>query len=128
MLNLEKKMSRILGSLHVALLVSDLEKAEAFYGQLLGLERAPRSLNFPGLWYQIGNFQLHLIHQTEWQAPCPRPDKWGRNAHIAFQVTDLAAIKTQLINHGYSIQMSSSGRAALFAQDNDGNIVELSQL
>ena len=120
-------MTAILRSLHVALLVSDLKKAETFYGQVLGLEQAPRSLNFPGLWYQVGDFQLHLIHHAGWQAPCPRPDKWGRNAHIALQVNDLAVIKTQLTEQGYPLQMSSSGRAALFTQDADGNVVELSQ-
>lgn len=120
-------MTAILQSLHVALLVSDLASAEEFYGEVLGLEQAPRSLNFPGLWYQIGAVQLHLIHHTGWQAPCPRPDKWGRNAHVAFQVTDLADIKTRLTKQGYPIQMSSSGRAALFTQDKDGNVVELSQ-
>ncbi|MGF1523168.1 MAG: VOC family protein [Leptolyngbyaceae cyanobacterium] len=121
-------MAAILKSLHVALLVSDLTQAEVFYGQVLGLEQAPRSLNFPGLWYQVGEFQLHLIHQEGWQAPCPRPDKWGRNAHLAFQVADLAALKARLTERGYPIQMSSSGRAALFTQDLDGNIVELGQV
>lgn len=121
-------MAAILRSLHVAILVSDLEKAEAFYGQVLGLEAASRSLNFPGLWYQVGDFQIHLIHREGWQTPCPRPDKWGRNAHIAFQVDDLDAIKTQLLNQNYPVQMSSSGRAALFTQDTDGNVVELSQI
>ncbi|MBE7382047.1 MAG: VOC family protein [Leptolyngbya sp. SIO1E4] len=120
-------MTTILRSLHVALLVNDLDKADAFYGQALGLEPAPRSLNFRGLWYQVGDFQLHLIQQEGWQAPCPRPDKWGRNAHLALQISDLEAMKTQLTHHGYAFQMSSSGRAALFVQDADGNVVELSQ-
>ena len=51
-------MAAILQSLHVALLVSDLAKAETFYGEVLGLEQAPRSLNFPGIWYQVGNFNF----------------------------------------------------------------------
>ena len=120
-------MTTILRSLHVALLISDLAKAEVFYGQVLGLDTAPRPLDFPGLWYQLGDFQLHLIQHEGWQAPCPRPDKWGRNAHLALQVTELDTIKTRLTEKGYPTQMSSSGRAALFTQDDDGNIVELSQ-
>ncbi|NER84201.1 MAG: glyoxalase [Leptolyngbya sp. SIO1D8] len=120
-------MTAILRSLHVALLIHDLANAETFYGQVLGLEAAPRSLNFPGLWYQIGDFQIHLIQHEAWQAPCPRPDKWGRNPHLALQVADLEAVKTRLTESGYPFQMSSSGRAALFTQDADGNVLELSQ-
>ena len=121
-------MTAIVRSLHMALLVTDLDRAAVFYGEILGLESAPRSLPFPGLWFQVGDFQIHLIQNDEWQAPCPRPDKWGRNPHMAFQVNDLAAIKTHLIEHQYPVQLSASGRAALFTQDADGNIVELSQL
>jgi len=120
-------MAAILRSLHVALLVKDLKQAAAFYGDVLGLTAAPRSLNFPGLWYQVGDFQIHLIQNDDWRAPCPRPDKWGRNAHLALQVDDLAALKTRLSDCGHPIQLSSSGRAALFTRDADGNIVELSQ-
>ena len=120
-------MAKILRPLHVALIVSDLEKAAVFYGDLLGLAQAPRSRNFPGLWYQTGPFQIHLMQHDDWQAPCPRPDKWGRNAHLAFEVDDLEAIKEKLSNQGYPMQMSSSGRAACFTQDQDGNILELSQ-
>ena len=120
-------MTKILRSLHAALIVSDLEKAAVFYEKVLGLAQAPRSRTFPGLWYQIGAFQLHLMQHDDWQAPCPRPDKWGRNAHLAFEVEDLEAIKEKLSNQGYPVQMSSSGRAACFTQDRDGNILELSQ-
>ena len=120
-------MIAILRSLHVAVLVDDLDKAKRFYQAVLGLEEVPRSLNFPGFWFQIGDFQVHLMQCDGWQAPCPRPDKWGRNPHLALQVDDLSVLKTRLIEQGYSIQMSSSGRAALFTQDPSGNIVEVSQ-
>ncbi|MDB9527485.1 VOC family protein [Oscillatoria sp. CS-180] len=120
-------MATIVRSLHVALLVRDLETAKEFYRDVLGLELVPRSLKFPGLWFQVGDFQIHIMQFDDWQAPCPRPDKWGRNPHLAFQVDDLGPIKARLSERGHPIQMSSSGRAALFTQDSDGNIVELSQ-
>lgn len=119
-------MAAILRSMHVALVVSDLEKAEHFYGQLLGLPPAPRSLNFPGLWYQVGEFQVHLIQQQNCQ-PQPHPEKWGRAPHLALQVDELSAFKARLSEQGCPIQLSASGRAALFTQDADGNIIELSQ-
>ena len=120
-------MPTIVRSLHVALLVSDLDRAKGFYTDILGLAEAPRSLTFPGYWFQVGDFQIHLMQVDGWQAPCPRPDKWGRNPHLALQVDDLDALKTRLQTHDYPVQMSASGRAALFTQDLDGNIVEVSQ-
>ncbi len=120
-------MARLVRSLHAAFLVSDLAAAEHFYSNVLGLEKVERSLNFPGIWYQLGDFQLHLMHCDRWQAPRPRPDKWGRNPHLAFQVEDLSAIKTRLLAHHCPIQLSSSGRAALFTHDPDGNLIELSE-
>lgn len=119
-------MATILQSVHVALLISDLDQAQNFYGQLLGLKAAPRALSFPGLWYQVGEFQLHLIYHEGWQAPVPT-GKWGRNPHIAFQVDNLEPIRMRLAAHDYPIQMSSSGRIALFTQDDDRNVIELSQ-
>lgn len=113
---------------HIALLVDDLDAARQFYGQVLGLEAAPRSLNYPGLWYQTHAFQIHLIQQDQWEAPRPRPDKWGRNPHLAFYVDNLEAIKIRLERYGHAFQMSSSGRAALFTADADGNIIELTQV
>ncbi len=114
---------------HIALLVSDLARSERFYGQVLGLanvERAP--LNFPGSWYQLGaDLQLHLIVRPDWQAAVPNTEKWGRNPHLALTVADLETAKAQLQAAGVSFQMSASGRAALFARDPDGNILELSQ-
>jgi catechol-2,3-dioxygenase len=121
-------MAVVFQALHVALLVSDLSQAERFYGEVLGLSPAPRALNFPGQWYQVGPFQIHLMVAGHWQAPCPRPEKWGRNPHFALGVEDLGAIKERLQLAGYPVQMSASGRSALFTQDPDGNIVEISEI
>ncbi|MGF1568279.1 MAG: VOC family protein [Nodosilinea sp.] len=120
-------MIAIQAPLHIALNVSDRAQAEAFYGGVLRLTPAPRPLSFPGCWYQVGDFQLHLIVAEGWRSVPPAPEKWGRNAHLAFAVEDLEAAKTALINAGCPIQASASGRAALFTQDPDGNIIELSQ-
>lgn len=113
--------------LHVALLVTDLPRAEHFYGTVLGLPKVARSLNFPGCWYQLGSVQLHLITTAIALPPLANPNKWGRNPHIAFAVADLEAAKQTLVQAGAPVQMSASGRPALFTQDPDGNIIELSQ-
>lgn len=116
--------------LHTAVVVSDLKRAEHFYGTVLGLPKVDRALRFPGAWYQIGEVQIHLIadepslisHHASQQAA-----KWGRSAHIALAVVDLQAAKEHLQAHGYEVQLSASGRSALFVKDPDGNVIELSE-
>lgn len=113
--------------LHVAVLVSDLAKAEPFYRQVLGLTKIDRPLNYPGAWFAIGEFQLHLIAHPDVSIARPNPKKWGRNPHIALAVDNLEEAKARLQAQGYPFQMSASGRAALFTCDPDGNIIEISQ-
>lgn len=120
-------MIQITQPLHAAILVSNLEQSEQFYGTILGLKKVERPLNFPGTWYQVGDFQIHLIVAPEVIPDQVNPDKWGRNRHLAFAVTDLEAAKQQLIISQCPVQMSGSGRAALFTQDPDHNLIELSQ-
>lgn len=119
---------QITSCLHTALLVSDLERSEHFYSKVLGLSKIDRRLKYPGAWYQIGEFQLHLIVAPKVPSTPQNPEKWGRNPHIALAVADLDAAKNQLLTHNCPIQMSASGRSALFTQDPDNNIIELSQL
>ncbi len=114
--------------LHVAVLVSDLEKAEHFYGNILGLYKVERELRFPGAWYQVGQFQIHLMVNPNPRVDLKNPEKWGRNPHIAFSVVNLDEAKECLDAQGCPIQLSSSGRAALFTRDPDGNIIEISQI
>lgn len=117
----------VTGYLHTAILVSDLENAQSFYSDILGLPQAERSLKFPGIWYQVGDAQIHLIEDKNWIPAEPNPEKWGRCPHLALAVDNLDAMKRDLTAKGYVLQESASGRAALFTKDPDGNIIELSQ-
>lgn len=112
--------------LHTAILVSDLEQAEHFYGTVLGLEKVQRSLKFPGAWYEVDGYQIHLMVGDV--PPLYNAEKWGRNRHLAFSVVDLEAAKAQLVAHCCLVQLSSSGRPAIFTQDPDGNVIELNQM
>ncbi len=112
--------------LHAALLVSDLEQAEYFYGTILGLSKVDRVLKFPGAWYEIGEFQIHLI-VADAASSLQNTEKWGRNQHLALSVADLRVAKEELLAHQYEFQMSASGRSALFVQDPDGNVIELGE-
>jgi glyoxylase I family protein len=113
--------------LHNALNVTDLAAAEQFYSDVLGLPLADRDLKFPGLWYQINDYQIHLIVAPE-NAPSPNQAQWGRNRHLAFAVDDIAATRQHLEAIGYPFQASTSGRPAIFLRDPDDNVIELSQV
>ena len=114
--------------MHAAILVTDIKKSAFFYGTILGIPQVERNLNFPGIWYQIGNFQIHLITTSSLITDEIDGEKWGRNRHLAFAVTNLEETKQLLLSHNYPIQMSASGRPAIFTKDPDNNIIELSQL
>jgi len=111
---------------HVSLLVSDTDRALAFYHELLGLPLLARpELGFPGAWLALGPHQLHLL---ELPSPDPRegrPDHGGRDRHLALTVPDLEALRRTLEAGGVSYTLSRSGRRALFCRDPDGNALEL---
>ena len=118
---------QVIKCLHTAILVSDLEKAEDFYSNVIGLSKVDRILKYPGVWYQVGEYQIHLIVRSNLKRELQNKEKWGRNPHIAFAVNNLGEAIARLQSGGHQVQMSSSGRAALFTQDPDGNIIEISQ-
>jgi glyoxylase I family protein len=119
-------MIEIVSCLHAAVIVSNLERSIEFYTNILGLERVDRQLKYPGVWYQIGDFQLHLIENVDVRYNDTIDLMVStRNPHIALAVRDLDAAKQQLVAANCIVKMSNSGRAALFTQDPDGNAIEL---
>jgi catechol 2,3-dioxygenase-like lactoylglutathione lyase family enzyme len=47
---------------HIALSVTDMDRATWFYSEVLGLEKIERPpFDFGGAWYQLGDHTLHLI-------------------------------------------------------------------
>jgi glyoxylase I family protein len=119
-------MIEITSCLHVAIMVSNLARSIEFYSNILGLKKVDRDLKYPGVWYQIGDLQIHLIEDLHYQ-PNAEIDlmRSTRNPHIALGVRDLEVAKQQLLAANCVVKMSNSGRAALFTQDPDGNAIEL---
>lgn len=116
---------KIIRYLHSSILVSDLEKAEYFYGTILGLEKVDRTLKFSGVWYQLGDYQIHLIVHPNLTINLANEEQLGRNYHIAFGVDNLDEMIERLESYDCPIQKSSSGRGACFTQDFDGNVIEI---
>ncbi len=113
---------------HVAVNVSDVKAAKHFYGTVLGLQELERpNFDFDGAWYQIGQQQLHLIHDQTMK-PKETTAINTRAAHFAIRVKDyhkgLAKLKQQnvpLVENPSSV----SGFAQFFCADPDGNVIEL---
>src|SRR6187399_2566071 len=90
---------------HVTLICADLEATREFYVDFLGMTEVPRpAFKFPGLWFQIGNMQ---IHATQASPEAGQPG-WGnddrkivsRGHHIAFAVDDVATTLAAVEAHG----------------------------
>lgn len=117
----------ILSLLHASLLVSDLDRARAFYENLLGLSPDPNrpDLGFPGVWYGVGNAQIHLLCLPSPGPAGQRPEHGGRDRHTALAVSGWDALKSALEDAKITYTLSRSGRRALFCRDPDGNTLEL---
>jgi glyoxylase I family protein len=111
---------------HASIIVSDTERALAFYRDLLGIPTCERpDLGFPGAWLQIGDQQIHLLELPNPDPVKGRPEHGGRDRHLALSVTGLDSIVEKLEGQGVPFTLSKSGRKALFCRDPDGNAVEL---
>lgn len=113
--------------LHASILVADLERTRAFYETVLGLSPSPSrpDLGFPGVWYDVGTGQIHILCLPNPDPISGRPEHGGRDRHIALGVTAWEALKHRLEAAGVIYTLSRSGRRALFCRDPDGNTLEL---
>lgn len=113
---------RTAGVHHVAINVSDVPSAVAFYTQVLGLvQRTDRpDFGIGGAWLDAGEQQVHLVEL----AP---PAQVGQ--HFAFRVDDIDAAVAELRAKGVEVSDPTPvgpGRQC-FLHDPSGNMVELNQ-
>jgi catechol 2,3-dioxygenase-like lactoylglutathione lyase family enzyme len=108
---------RILGISHLALRVSDMAAAKAFYGGILGLSERP------GPAYAIGARQYVLIE------PGLHPQENERLTHLAFQTSDVAAMGKYLTSRGLKIDQPADRceETAIHVSDPDGHVIEFVQ-
>lgn len=110
---------------HVSLCSRDLARARAFYGELLGLPEIERpALGIPGVWYQAGPVQLHVIvtagsedHASQSLTPLAN--------HIAFAIDDYEGVAQRLEQTGHAVVGLGADAGQLFLHDPDGNTIEL---
>jgi catechol 2,3-dioxygenase-like lactoylglutathione lyase family enzyme len=120
---------------HVAVRVTDVDKAKNFYENVIGSRKLPRpKINIPGEWYGIGDNALHIIGGE------PRSkgiDPTG--PHMAIEVEDFDATKTRVEELGLPYldgakmvaKMTPEAQKMvgrqLWIRDPDGNVIELRQ-
>jgi catechol 2,3-dioxygenase len=110
---------------HVHLQVSDLARAEAFYGDLLGFAVMQRS--YPGALFVAAGGYHHHLGLNIWAgrgAPPPPPDAVGLEA-FAVALPDAGSVEAlvaRLRDRGVAVEESALGPAV---SDGDGNRVAL---
>ncbi|HEX6542251.1 MAG TPA: VOC family protein [Ktedonobacterales bacterium] len=120
---------------HSALIVRDLERSRAFYGEVLGLVEVPRpkSFVFRGAWFRGPSFELHLILADDTTAPVGFGDPGeggltGLAHHLAFEVDDLDEALAYLRRHNVEILSGpmprGDGVVQAYVFDPDGNFLE----
>ena len=118
-------MPRAIGLFHATLPAWDLERAERFWRELLGIERHPLPSYNPGsvVFLDLGNTMLHLVKYGD---EVPRPDP--RSTHVAIEVDDLdgalAAVRERGLRVTTDVLTRSDGSRCFYFVDTEGNRVE----
>ncbi|MCA9213610.1 MAG: VOC family protein [Planctomycetales bacterium] len=119
---------------HVTLVVTDLERSQQFYRDVLGMTPVERpAFGFPGLWFQSGNTQIHMnvAGEEAGRAGLPKCDGTctSRGFHFAFEVDDCDAAAQILRDNGIEIAVGPKtrpdGPRQLYVYDPDDHLVEI---
>ena len=111
---------------HVSFTSKDLEASRRFFGGVLGLPEIERpGFNFSGIWYALGDRQLHIIENRA--EGVDAASRLSRSDHVALEVTDVNAVRATLEMHRVPYQEGgnrSLGMEQLFCRDPDGHVLE----
>ena len=109
---------------HCSVVVQSLERAAAFYRDVLGLTEIeiPSTFKPAGLkvrWFRLGSQQIHILQGAE--------NPPGTQHHMALQVDDALAARVWMKERGFDIQetivIPSADR--FFVRDPDDNLIEI---
>lgn len=101
------------------------DEARAFYCELLGLQETPKPDSLAGrggFWLQVGDAQVHLGVEED-------VDRSATKAHVAYEVDDLEASRSQLESAGFRCEdgVPIPGWSRFELRDPFGNRLELLQ-
>lgn len=119
---------------HVTFVVRDLERSREFYAHVLGMVEVTRpQFPFPGLWFQAGSTQIHLILEHPESGPggttLPENCSLSRTHHVAFEVDSAAQAVEELRLKQVEIvagpKFRPDGPTQLYILDPDNHLIEL---
>jgi catechol 2,3-dioxygenase-like lactoylglutathione lyase family enzyme len=109
---------------HCSVVVQDLERAAAFYRDVLGLTEIeiPSTFKPAGLkvrWFRLGAQQIHILQGAENQP--------NSQHHMALQVDDAKAARLWMKAKGFDIEETVliPGADRFFVRDPDDNLIEI---
>lgn len=112
---------------HMSVQITDLEKSREFYEGILGFEQTARpDFGFPGVWYQVGDVQVHLIGEIPGMERATPPKSTSPIAtHLAFEIEDYRNVLDTLAAKGLEPLGLGEEVGQIFVSDPDGNVIEL---
>ena len=114
---------------HVAIGVTNLDRARQFYAVVLGLEETPRPpFDFDGAWFRVGPQQIHLIVRPPTETPRESGELDTRRGHFALRVGSYRQTLDHLRTLGVSCVERPHNKTPwpqIYLADPDGNVVEL---
>ena len=118
---------------HVAVCVTDIERAKQFYGGVLGLKEMARPpFPFGGAWYEMPDGrQFHLIVHERPRTLRGTTEIDLRDGHLALGVTDFDRAVAHLRAAGVACVVRPENVTPwkqAYVTDPDGNVVELNSL
>lgn len=118
---------KITGAHHASFAVRELARARRFYEDVLGLAPIPRpELGLAGIWYGVGNAEVHLIETPAgMDVGAPPPGLSPLANHVAFAIDDYDAAVAHLHRAGVEVLEAGRDRGQLWVRDLDGNVIEL---
>lgn len=109
---------------HCSIAVKDLDRAAAFYRDVLGLMEIeiPETFIPAGVnvrWFKVGDQQIHLLPEDQDYVPSGR--------HLALQVADAVEARAWMHQHGLQTDETVliPGTDRFFISDPDGNRIEI---
>jgi catechol 2,3-dioxygenase-like lactoylglutathione lyase family enzyme len=114
---------------HVSINVTDLERARHFYSVVLGLPEIARPpFDFGGIWYGLGDRQLHLIVHPPTRTLRGTSLIDGRDGHFALRIADFDTVLAHLRSRQIPLverRENATPWAQIYVTDPDGNVIEL---
>jgi catechol 2,3-dioxygenase-like lactoylglutathione lyase family enzyme len=112
---------------HVSIAVRDLEKARRFYSDILNFQEIQRPpFKSKGIWYAIGDHQLHLIEHPNGET-LRLSDIDSGDGHFAIWVRSYKNTIEWLDKSGIAYEarpQSVAGFAQIYIVDLDNNVIE----